>query len=421
MYAFKIKGGKTLDGTVAVKGAKNAILPLMVAALLTDKPVTLKNVSFLADVATLSRLLESLGVKITTTEDSITLEASAITNTTAAYEFVSKMRASFWVLGPLLGRCGHAAVSLPGGCAIGPRPSDWYMKVLTTMGAKIEIENGYVVAQGPLHAAEIFFLFPIKSVGVTHTVLMAAVLTPGTTVIHNPAMEPEVMDLIALLQKMGAKIDGAGTSKLVIQGVASLHGATHTVVSDRIETATFAVAAAVTRGNVFIEGGRLDLMEAVADMMSLSGVAFKQEPNGLRVDARAAALQAVPVTTAEYPGFPTDAQPLATTFLSIAAGEALVSERIFENRLMHIPELQRMGADITILDGQSVLIKGCPALHGATLTASDLRGGVGLVLAGLAAEGETVVQRVYHIDRGYYRLEEKLAALGADIERVHLS
>jgi len=415
MYAFKINGGKKLSGTVRVKGAKNAILPLMAAALLTDEPVTLHNISYLSDVVTLSELLKSMGAQIQCDSDSMTIQCNQITSTTASYEYVSKMRATFWVLGPLLGRFHEAKVSLPGGCAIGARPVDLYIKALETMKADVCVENGYVVAKGHLKAAEISF--PKISVGATHNTVMAAVLTPGVTIIHNPALEPEAIDLIRLLQQMGANIEGVGTRTLTIKGVKKLHGATHTVVSDRIETATFATAAGLTKGRIFVEGGRLDLMQAVADTLTPSGILLEQTPKGLQVDATGAHLTAVPVTTLEYPGFPTDSQPLLTTLLSLAKGDSLVTERIYENRFMHVPELKRMGANIDILDNKTVLIHGVPKLSGAIVTSSDLRGGVGLVLAGLAAEGETIVQRVYHVDRGYDHIENKLNAIGADVVR----
>ncbi len=415
MQAFKITGGKKLTGTIAVQGAKNAVLPLMAAALLTDEPVTLRNIAYLSDVHTLSDLLISLGAEITHGADDIRVHARRITNLCASYEFVSRMRASFWVLGPLLARFHQAKVSLPGGCAIGARPVDRYLKALQNMGASLDIEHGYVVARGKLHAAE--HTFPSISVGATHNTIMAAVLTPGETILHNAAVEPEVVDLICLLQKMGARIEGAGTPTLRITGVKKLHGATHDVVPDRIETATFAVAAAMTQGHVFIRNGRLDLMQAVADTLTPSGVKLVQKKEGLDVDATHAAPKSVNVITREYPAFPTDAQSLLSAFLCIADGTATIQENIFENRFMHIPELQRMGADIDVIDNHSVVIRGGKKLSGAVLTASDLRGGVGLVLAALVAEGQSVIQLIYHIDRGYYHLEEKLKALGAAIER----
>lgn len=404
-----------MSGAVRVRGAKNAVLPLMAAALLTDEPVTLCDISYLSDVRMLSDLLTSLGAEVAHGEDSITVHARRITNLCASYDFVSRMRASFWVLGPLMARFHQAKVSLPGGCAIGARPVDLYLKALQVLGAQIEIEHGYVAASGKLRAAE--HTFPKISVGASHNTIMAAVLTPGETILHNVAVEPEVIDLIHLLQKMGAQIDGAGTPTLHITGVEKLHGATHAVVPDRIETATFAVAAAMTRGHVFIQNGRLDLMQAIADALTSSGVKLIQKKDGLDVDAAAADLKSVNVMTHEYPGFPTDAQSLLSAFLCVASGTATVKENIFENRFMHIPELQRMGADIDIIDSHTVVIRGGKPLSGAVLTASDLRGGVGLVLAALVAQGQSVIQRIYHIDRGYYQLEEKLKLLGADIER----
>lgn len=416
MQAFKITGGKPLTGTIEIMGAKNAVLPLMTAALLTAEPVVLKNVPFLSDVTNLIQLLDSFGCRVQSGADSLTLQSDTITNTTAAYEFVSKMRASFWVLGPLLSRFQQATVSLPGGCAIGARPVDLYLMALRQMGAKIEIQNGYVIASGKLHGADIYF--PKVSVGATHNTIMAAVLAKGVTRIYNPAFEPEVMDLIALLKKMGANITGVGTKILTIHGVPELHGAEHTVVPDRIETATFAIAAGITKGRIFMKNARLNLMESVAELLAPSQIIFTQEESGLWVDATNAHLKAVPVTTQEYPGFPTDVQAPMTALLSLADGESVVSEHIFENRFMHVPELERMGANITQLNAHTVLIKGVANLSGAPVMASDLRGGVALVLAALAATGETIVSRIYHIDRGYFELERKLNALGADIQRI---
>lgn len=416
MYAFKIKGQNVLNGTIEVKGAKNAVLPLMAATLLTDEQVCLKNIFYLADVRVMSNLLASLGMKITQHEDSVCLQADNINNLTASYDYVSKMRASFWVLGPLLGRFGKASVSLPGGCAIGARPVDLYLMALEKMGAAISIENGYVNAVGKLKGAEI--TFPKKSVGATHNTVMAAVLADGVTTIFNPALEPEVMDLIGALKKMGAKIDGAGTNKLTITGVKKLHGTTHNVITDRIETASFAIAAAVTKGHIFIKGGRLDLICPVADALQMSEVKLIQNMEGLEVDARNATLRATSITTAEYPGFPTDAQAPYTALLALANGESLVNEAIFENRFMHVPELDRMGAHIIVLPNDTIYIKGVEKLSGATVMSSDLRGGMALVIAALAAFGETIVKRIYHIDRGYYKLEERLKNLGADIERI---
>ncbi len=418
MYAYKITGQKKLQGSVEIQGAKNAVLPIMAAALLTDEPVELTNISYLSDVKVLSRLLESLGMKIEALPNKLILRADTISSTHADYEFVSKMRGSFWVLGPLLGRFHEAEVSLPGGCAIGTRPVDLYLVALREMGADIKVENGYVKAKGRLRGNEIFF--PRVSVGATHNTIMSAVLSEGTTVIHNPALEPEVIDLLNVLVKMGAKIEGIGTKVLTVHGVEKLHGCTHKIVPDRIESATFAAAAALTHGQILMKNTNLNLMNAVADALRISGVVFEQRGSDLWVDASKASLTATPITTCEYPGFPTDAQALLTSVLALSKGESLVEERIFENRFMHIPELQRMGAQVKILTNQSVLITGVESLSGTTVMSSDLRGGVGLVLAALAAKGETIVKRIYHIDRGYFQLEEKLKALGADIERIHL-
>lgn len=416
MDAFKITGGIALNGAIEIKGAKNAALPLMTATLLTREPVILHNISFLSDVKNLLELLDSFGCETQTGPDTVQVQAENITNTTASYEFVSKMRASFWVLGPLLTRFHKATVSLPGGCAIGARPVDLYLMALRQMGAKIDIQNGYVHASGKLHGADIYF--PKISVGATHNTIMAAVLAKGVTRIYNPALEPEVMDLIALLKKMGANITGIGTKILTIHGVSELHGAEHTVIPDRIETATFAIAAAITKGRVFMKNARLDLIESVAELLMPSQITFDQQPDGLLVDARSAQIKAVPVTTLEYPGFPTDVQAPMMALLTLADGESIISERIFENRFMHVPELNRMGADITPLNTCTVLVKGVPSLSGAQVMASDLRAGAALVLAALAAQGETTVSRIYHIDRGYHELENKLRALGANIARI---
>ena len=416
MYAFKIQGGQQLKGEVEINGAKNAILPIMIASLLTKEPLSLSNISYLSDVNTLSELLKSMGMKIKTKKSSITLTADKITNFHADYNFVSKMRASFWVLGPLLARFGEAEVSLPGGCAIGTRPVDLYLNALKEMGAEIKVENGYVCAKGPLHGANIFF--QKVSVGATHNTIMAAVLTKGITTIHNPALEPEVMDLIDVLVKMGAKISGIGTKVLTIEGVDELHGASHEVVADRIEAATFAVAAAVTKGKIFLKGAKINLMDAVVDALRPSNVLFKEDKNGILVDATKCSLKATSLTTSEYPGFPTDAQAPLSMLLSLAPGMSLIEERIFENRFMHIPELKRMGANITVLNNNAILITGVKNLSGAQVMSSDLRGGVSLVLAALAAKGESIVKRIYHIDRGYYQLEKKLTKLGAKIKRI---
>ena len=416
MYAFKIKGGKTLLGTTEIKGAKNATLPLLICALLTKKTLTIHNVSQLSDIKVLIELLRGMGSNIQLDGDTIHLTTPEITSTHAPYELLSKMRAGFWVIGPLLARMRKAHVSLPGGCALGARKLDIYFSALETMGAKIDIDGGYVSASGTLHGAEIF---PHRiTVGGTITILMAAVLTKGTTIIHNAAMEPEVVDVENMLLKMGAKIQGVGTNTLTVEGVDELNGAEWYPVPDRIETATFAIAAALTKGNIFLKGARLDLMGNTANVLKHNGLIFTQKEDGLQIDATQAHLTEQTIQTAEYPGLATDDQPCLTAMSCLAKGETLITDAIFDNRFMHVPELQRMGAHIDVINNQSILIHGVEHLTGATVTASDLRGGAALVLAGLVAQGETIVQRIYHVDRGYYKMEEKLAALGADIERI---
>ncbi len=416
MYAFKIKGGKKLSGKIEIKGAKNATLPLLICALLTKETVVLRNVSQLSDIKILLELLRGIGSEVQVEGDTVTLTTPEIKNVDAPYELLSKMRAGFWVLGPLLARAGKAHVSLPGGCALGARKLDIYFSSLEAMGAQIEIEDGYVNASGILHGAEVF---PYRiTVGGTITTLMTAVLTKGTTIIHNAAMEPEVVDVAEMLQKMGAKIGGIGTNTLTVEGVESLHGVEWYPIPDRIETATFAIAAAMTKGDIFLKGARLDLMGKTADVLRHNGVVFTQQENGLKVDATSADLKGQPIQTSEYPGLATDDQPCLTAMSCLAKGESLLTDAIFDNRFMHVPELQRMGAKIEVINNQSILVKGVDSLLGAMVTASDLRGGAALTLAGLAAAGETLVQRVYHVDRGYYKMEEKLQALGADIERI---
>ena len=416
MDSFKIVGGKKLSGTVEVKSAKNAVLPCVIASLLTSEPVVIKNISLLSDVQMLAQLLESLGVKISFKDDEIHLQADDVFSTIALYEYVTKMRASFWVLGPLLARFGKAKVSLPGGCTIGPRPVNFYLMALEKMGAKITIENGYVIAEGPLTAADI--VFGRKSVGATHNTIMAAVLTKGTTHIYNPAHEPEVTDLINMLNQMGADIQGLGTDCLTINGVDSLSGISFKPSPDRIETASFIVAATLTQSSFFIKGGDLRLLPTVREFFQLQQVKLRQDKEGIFVDATSCYPKGSNVVTCEYPGFPTDVQPLVCPLLAVSNGTSLVSEYIFENRFMHIPELQRMNAEIEILNANNVIFKGNSKLRGAEVMTSDLRGGVGLVLAALVAEGETFVNRIYHIDRGYYALEKKLQGLGADIVRL---
>ena len=415
MFEFQIKGGACLQGTVDIKGAKNAVLPLMICTLLTSEPIILHNVTMLSDVHVLTDVLRHLGTTIRLDGNTMTLETKTIISTEAPYELLSKMRAAFWVLGPLLAREQKAHVSLPGGCTLG-RKLDIYFDSLQAMGAKLEIEHGYVAASGQLHGAE---LFPHRiTVGGTMTMLMAAVLTPGITVIHNAAMEPEVSDVVDLLIKMGAQIEGKGTHTLRITGVDSLHGTEHTPVPDRIETGTFICGTAMTHGTVMLCGARLDLMEQFAHILRQNNVILEQRPDGVFVDAKNADLQGRDITMSEYPGVATDDQPCLVAMSSIAKGDCVITDTVYDNRFMHVPELIRMGAQIDTVNSHSVHIRGVDKLSGAIVTASDLRGGAALVLAGLTAEGETCVQRVYHIDRGYYHLEEKLSALGVTIQRV---
>lgn len=418
MYAFKITGGKQLSGDVNIKAAKNAVLPLMICTLLTDEPIVLHNVSLLADVKTLMQLLESLGTEIKVEDGTMTLQTKEIKTCVASYEYISKMRAGFWVLGPLLTRLGKAEVSLPGGCAIGGRLLDIYQTALTAMGAKIDTEHGYIKASGQLHGADVSCWR--VTVGGTHNTIMAASLAKGTTVIHNAALEPEVMDLIQMLSQMGAKFEGVGTRTLTIHGVDKLHGTEYTPVPDRIETVTFMTAAALTQSHLFLKNARVDLMESALPPFVMSQVKIAQKENGVDVDARQANLVSMNMTTGAYPDFPTDDQPLMCALMSLSKGECLINETMHDNRFMHVAELVRMGANIRLIDNTHALINGVEKLKGATVMASDLRGGAALVVAALAADGYTTVQRVYHIDRGYHHLEEKLQKVGASIERLWL-
>ena len=426
MDKIRIRGGRPLNGSITVGGAKNAALPLMTASLLTDETLTLTNLPILADINTLCNLLLQHGVAIhmagaggDCAGRAVDFTARDITNTTAPYDLVRKMRASVLVLGPLLARCGEAKVSLPGGCAIGARPVDLHIKGLEAMGADIRIDAGYIVAKAPvggLRGAE--YVFPKVSVGATENLLMAATLARGTTILVNAAREPEVTDLAECLVKMGAKITGIGSDRLVIEGVDRLHGARHMVVADRIETGTYAMAAAITGGRLDIMNTRLDLIKAAVKALAPAGVAFEEIENGIRVSRANGELHGVDVMTEPFPGFPTDLQAQMMALMCTATGAAMITETIFENRFMHAPELTRMGARITV-HGSSALVRGVERLTGAPVMATDLRASVSLVLAGLAAEGETMVNRVYHLDRGYERVEEKLAACGAEIERIH--
>jgi UDP-N-acetylglucosamine 1-carboxyvinyltransferase len=418
MDKIRIRGGKSLQGRIQISGAKNAALPILAAALLTEETVTLDNVPALADIAFMRSLLETLGVRIEQPEERrLELITRAITNTTADYDLVRKMRASVLVLGPLLARTGEAAVSLPGGCAIGPRPVDLHLKGLEELGAEIDLRQGYIHATAPrgLHGARVRLALP--SVGVTENLLMAATLADGETVIANAAREPEVADLAACLVAMGAKIEGTGTGTLTVQGVPRLHGASYAVLPDRIELGTYAMAAAISRGELELVGGRIDLIGTLVEKLEEAGVVVQASEAGIVVRSNGAAHGGVDVMTQPSPGFPTDLQAQFMALMSVAEGAAMITEAIFENRFMHVPELTRMGARITV-HGGSALVRGVPRLTGAPVMATDLRASVSLILAGLAANGETVVNRVYHLDRGYERLTEKLVACGADIERI---
>lgn len=424
MDHIRIRGGNALNGDIRIGGAKNAALPLMAACLLTDGALTLSNLPHLADITTLANLLVQHGVEINMNgEDgghegrTLSLSAHNITSTTAPYDLVRKMRATALVLGPLLARFGQARVSLPGGCAIGARPIDLHIKGLQELGAEIELEGGYVNAKcdGRLTGAEI--VFPFTSVGATENLMMAAALADGETRLVNAAREPEVSDLANCLIAMGAQIDGVGSDTLVIQGVERLGGARHRVIPDRIEAGTYAMAVAITGGAVQLVGASLEHLGAVAETLRAAGLVLEDNDTGISVRRENGRLTGVDVMTDPYPGFPTDMQAQFMALMVTANGASMVTETIFENRFMHVPELTRMGANIN-LHGGSAMIRGVPRLTGAPVMATDLRASVSLVLAGLAADGDTIVNRVYHLDRGYERLEEKLAACGAEVERI---
>ena len=416
MDRIRIVGGRALNGTIPISGAKNAALKLMAACLLTDEALVLDNVPDLADIATMASLLAHMGVRVTRNGSTMTLDASGITDLTAPYDLVRKMRASILVLGPLVARHGSGRVSLPGGCAIGTRPVDMHLAALEQMGAEITLDEGYVNAAAPggLKAADI--LFPKVSVGATENLLMAATLARGTTVLVNAAREPEIGDLANCLNAMGARITGIGTGRLVIEGVERLGGARHRVIADRIEAGTYAIAAALTGGSVHLAGAQRECLQALFDVLGGCGATIADEQGGIRV-SRSAPLSGADVMTEPFPGFPTDLQAQFMTMMTVAEGASMVTETIFENRFMHVPELARMGANITV-HHSSALVRGVGRLRGAQVMATDLRASVSLVLAGLVAEGETFVNRVYHLDRGYELLEAKLGACGAEIERV---
>ncbi|MBP5534724.1 MAG: UDP-N-acetylglucosamine 1-carboxyvinyltransferase [Alphaproteobacteria bacterium] len=416
MDKIRIIGGNTLSGRIRVKGAKNAVLPLMAASLLTEEEVILHDVPNLSDIRTMTKVLEHLGAQVSFEGDTLRIKANNINCFEAPYELVSKMRASFWVLGPLVARFHQARVSLPGGCAIGTRPVDRHLYAMEQLGIKIDIEGGYVLASGKPQGNKIYF--QIKTVGGTMNALMASVLANGTTEIINAAAEPEVTDLAKCLVKMGANIDGIGTSHLIINGVEKLHGVSHTVIPDRIEAATYAIAAGITGGQLYIENARLDLIENIAFSLNLMGLNISQKNDCLFVKASSNRLKATDIATEEFPGFPTDVQAQIMALMCLAEGTSTVTENIFENRFMHVQELVRMGADIRLQGSRTAIIKGVDQLSGAQVMASDLRASAALVLAGLAAKGETIVNRIYHLDRGYDHMEEKLRSCGANIERI---
>ncbi len=416
-----IQGGNPLKGEIAISGAKNAALPLMAASLLSPEPLTLRNLPRLADVVTMTQLLEQHGVQINSSADSengssITFNAAKISNTLAPYDLVRRMRASALVLGPLVARFGEAKVSLPGGCAIGTRPVDLHIKGLEALGAEIELDGGYVSARAQKGLVGGKVIFPFVSVGATENVMMAACLARGESVLMNAAREPEVTDLANCLVAMGAKIDGIGSDTLIIEGVNRLSAATHRVIGDRIEAGTYAMASAITGGELTLSGVSFDLLETVFKVLSQSGVVLEKTRGGTKVSLDQGGLRGVDVMTEPFPGFPTDLQAQFMAMMSVANGAAMITETIFENRFMHVPELARMGANVNV-HGASAMVRGVENLAGAEVMATDLRASSSLVLAALAANGETIIRRVYHLDRGYEQIQEKLSACGAIIER----
>ncbi len=427
MDKIVITGGQRLNGTIPISGAKNATLPLMIASLLSSEPVILENIPDLADVDSLIRILTNHGVDYRVEGKrkgqpercarTIHFSAGDIIDTTAPYELVAKMRASFWVIGPLLARMHKAKVSLPGGCAIGTRPVDLFIASLEALGADITVEGGYVIADAPGGLTGAVYEFPKVSVGATHVAMMAATLAKGQTVLKNAAREPEVIDLATCLISMGARISGAGTSTIIIDGVEHLHGCRHRVLPDRIETGTYAMAVAMTGGDVLLKGAEPGLLLEVLEVLERAGVTIEPVNEGIRVARNGTALKPVDIKTDPFPGFPTDLQAQFMALMTCADGVSRIQETIFENRFMHVQELARLGALIT-LDGQHAEVTGVPRLTGAPVMATDLRASVSLVIAGLVAQGKTTVNRVYHLDRGFEHLEEKLSNCGARIERV---
>ena len=419
MDSILVTGNGPLKGQIPIAGAKNACLTLMPATLLSDEPLTLTNAPRLSDIRTMTDLLASLGAEVSTLQDEQVLAMSShnLDNHTADYDIVRKMRASILVLGPMLARHGDAIVSLPGGCAIGARPVDLHLKALEALGAQLDLKDGYVHAKAPGGLKGGVIDFPFVSVGATENALMAATLAKGTTVINKAAREPEIVDLARCLRKMGAQIDGEGTDTITIQGVDRLHGATHPVVTDRIELGTYMLAPAICGGEVELLGGRMELVGAFCETLDEAGIDVEETDKGLKVRRRGDHIKAVNVTTAPFPGFPTDLQAQMMALLCTADGVSVLEEKIFENRFMHAPELIRMGADIDV-HGGTATVTGVKQLKGAPVMATDLRASVSLILAGLAAKGETKVSRVYHLDRGYEHVVHKLEAVGATIERI---
>ena len=419
MDSILVKGGAELNGEIPIAGAKNACLTLMPATLLSDEPLTLTNVPRLSDIATMTQLLQSLGVEVTSLQDGrvVAMSSQSADNPVADYDIVRKMRASNLVLGPLIARHGHAVVSMPGGCAIGARPMDLHIHGLEALGAKIELKEGYLHAEAPngLKGAQIELRF--ASVGATENILMAATLAKGTTVIKNAAREPEIIDLATCLRAMGAQIEGEASGTITIQGVEQLHGATHPVIADRIELGTYMLAPVIAGGEVELIGGRIELVKAFCEKLDQAGVSITETTRGIKVARRNGRIQAVDIKTEVFPGFPTDLQAQMMALLCTAEGTSVLEETIFENRFMHAPELMRMGAQIDV-QGGTATVTGVERLKGAPVMATDLRASVSLILAGLAAEGETVVSRVYHLDRGYEHVVRKFNGIGANIERI---
>ncbi len=426
MDKIKIIGGNPLFGKVFISGAKNTALPIICASLLTDDPVTLRNLPILSDITSLNLLLQQIGTQIEGKQEELnghitqtfTYYTPKPTSLVAPYDYVRKMRASYYVLGPLLTKYRHVELSLPGGCAIGARPMDIHLSSLEQMGANIEIKNGYVIADVKDRLKGAHITFHSASVGATCNILMAATLAEGDTIIENAAKEPEIADLIDILNKMGANIEGANTSTLTIHGVDKLHGVTHEIINDRIEAGSYAVAAAITHGRLELVNANADYLQSPLDILQKTGAMVERMENGIIVDAQHANLQGVDVYTDYYTGFPTDLQAQFMALMCVANGAAMVTESIWENRFMHVPELIRMGANINVHGHASAIVRGVKKLSGAPVMSTDLRASFALILAGLVAEGETIVNRVYHLDRGYEHLEEKFKAVGANIERI---